>query len=66
MISDRVADLTTDLKADMDEKIKIYKETEYSLTRQLNQIKDQFTSLQSTQEFAKATSHTEHFGIGRL
>jgi len=33
MIGDRVAALTSDLKADMDEKIKIYKETEYSLTR---------------------------------
>lgn len=63
LISQRVSDLTADLKNDMDEKIKIYKETEYSLNRQLNQIKDQFTSLQSNQEFAQATSHTEHYGI---
>lgn len=62
LVSQRVAELTADLKNDMDEKIKIYKETEYSLNRQLNQIKDQFTSLQSNQEFAQATSHTDHYG----
>ena len=62
LVSQRVAELTADLKNDMDEKIKIYKETEYSLNRQLNQIKDQFTSLQSNQEFAQATSHSDHYG----
>ena len=62
LVSDKVAELTADLKNDMEERIKIYKETEYSLNRQLNQIKDQFTSLQSNQEFAQATSNTEHYG----
>ena len=63
LVSDKVVELTADLKNDMEERIKIYKETEYSLNRQLNQIKDQFTSLQSNQEFAQATSHTDHYGI---
>ena len=62
LVSERVAELTMDLKNDLDEKVKVYKETEYSLNRQLNQIKDQFTSLQSNQEFAQATSYTEHYG----
>lgn len=61
LVSQKVSELTAELKNDMDEKIKVYKETEYSLNRQLNQIKDQFTSLQSNQEFAQATSHTDHY-----
>ncbi|KAJ3370301.1 hypothetical protein HDU91_006301 [Kappamyces sp. JEL0680] len=62
MVSDKVMEITMDLKADMEERIKVYKETEYSLNRQLNQVKDQFLSLQSTQEFAQVSSpNTDHF-----
>lgn len=60
---DKAAELTNELRSEMEEKIKMYKDTEYSLNRQLNQTKDQFASLQSNQEFAQATTLTDHFSM---
>ncbi len=66
MVSEKAAEMTKDLKADMDERIRNFKETEYSLNRQLNQIKDQFTALQTNQELAHALSpNTDHFSNWR-
>jgi homeobox protein cut-like len=63
MVNEKVTELTAELHVEMEEKVRVYKETEYSLQKQLNHIKDQFTSLKSNQEYAQATtSNTDLFG----
>ncbi|KAJ3192666.1 hypothetical protein HK101_006149 [Irineochytrium annulatum] len=54
MVTERVLSKEVELKQIMDEKIRIYKETEYSLQRQLNQVKDQLMSLQSSHDITQA------------
>ncbi|KAJ3324599.1 camp-dependent protein kinase catalytic subunit [Boothiomyces sp. JEL0866] len=49
-VNEKVAELTMELKGEFDERIKIYKENEHSLNRQLGHLKDQMTSLKSNQE----------------
>jgi homeobox protein cut-like len=64
MVQDRVQQITKELTNDFSEKLKVYKEQEHSLQKQLNHIKDQFTSLQSNQEFTLATTnHSIAYGI---
>ncbi|KAI9001957.1 CASP C terminal-domain-containing protein [Gaertneriomyces semiglobifer] len=50
MVVEKVSQKETELKQVMDEKIRIYKETEYSLQKQVNQLMDQVASLRSTRE----------------
>ncbi|KAJ3105442.1 hypothetical protein HDU97_008058 [Phlyctochytrium planicorne] len=54
MVAERVSAKEVEIKQMMDEKIRVYKETEYSLQRQLNQAKDQLVSLQSTHDKSQA------------
>ncbi|KAI9097152.1 CASP C terminal-domain-containing protein [Phlyctochytrium arcticum] len=54
MVEQKVAEKEIEIKHAMDEKIRIYKETEYSLQRQVSQLKDQVTSLQTTHEVTQA------------
>ncbi|KAJ3043990.1 hypothetical protein HDV00_003517 [Rhizophlyctis rosea] len=54
MVNEKVAQKEAELKDTMDEKIRIYKETEHSLQRQLNQVKDQLVQLQSTHDTTQA------------
>ncbi|TPX71793.1 hypothetical protein SpCBS45565_g00954 [Spizellomyces sp. 'palustris'] len=54
MVNEKVTQKEAEMKVAMDEKIRIYKETEYSLQRQLSQLKDQMTSLQTTHEVTQA------------
>ncbi|KAJ3415731.1 hypothetical protein HDV05_004195, partial [Chytridiales sp. JEL 0842] len=54
MVNEKVLAKENEMRQAMDEKIRIYKETEYSLQRQLNQVKDQLISLQSTYDVSQA------------
>ncbi|TPX60032.1 hypothetical protein PhCBS80983_g02043 [Powellomyces hirtus] len=63
MVSQKVAQKEVEMKQAMDEKIRIYKETEYSLQRQVSHMKDQITSLQTTHEVTQArlVDHSEKY-----
>ncbi|KAJ3162315.1 hypothetical protein HDU86_004795 [Geranomyces michiganensis] len=63
MVSEKVAQKEIEMKQAMDEKIRIYKETEYSLQRQVSHMKDQITSLQTTHEVTQArlVDHSEKY-----
>ncbi|KAJ3271877.1 camp-dependent protein kinase catalytic subunit [Terramyces sp. JEL0728] len=59
-VNEKVAELTMELKGEFDERIKIYKESEHSLNRQLSHLKDQMTSLKSNQEL-NSTMNADHY-----
>eukprot|EP00842_Homolaphlyctis_polyrhiza_P007099 jgi/Hompol1/979/HPOL_001179-RA len=63
MVAERVAQKEEEMKQIMDDKIKIYKETEYMLNRQLSQLRDQFVNLQSNHDVtqAKLVDDTQKF-----
>ncbi|KAJ3022497.1 hypothetical protein HKX48_006039 [Thoreauomyces humboldtii] len=63
MVGQKVAQKEVEMKQAMDDKIRIYKETEYSLQRQVSQLKDQMTSLQTTHEVTQAqlVDHSEKY-----
>ncbi|KAJ3155194.1 hypothetical protein HDU89_007385 [Geranomyces variabilis] len=63
MVTEKVAQKEIEMKQAMDEKIRIYKETEYSLQRQVSHMKDQITSLQTTHEVTQArlVDHSEKY-----
>jgi trehalose-6-phosphate synthase len=63
MVQERVQKVTIELQSEFREKLTIYKEQEHSLQKQLSHIKDQFTSLQSNQEFTMATNYTSEYGL---
>ncbi|KAJ3211339.1 hypothetical protein HDU82_006109 [Entophlyctis luteolus] len=54
MVAEKVAIKEAEIKRVSDEKIRIFKETEYSLQRQLNLMKDQLSHLQSNHEVTQA------------
>ncbi|KAI9190819.1 CASP C terminal-domain-containing protein [Polychytrium aggregatum] len=54
MVLEKVTQKENEMKQFLDEKIRIYKETEYSLQRQLNQSKDLVLKLQSTNNQTQA------------
>ncbi|ORY39161.1 hypothetical protein BCR33DRAFT_720394, partial [Rhizoclosmatium globosum] len=54
MVSEKVLAKEIEIKQATDEKIRIYKETEYSLQRQLNLLKDQLSTLQSSHDVTQA------------
>ncbi|KAJ3264486.1 hypothetical protein HK104_006464, partial [Borealophlyctis nickersoniae] len=54
MVNEKVAQKENEMKQAMDEKIRIYKETEHSLQRQLSQVKDQLVNLQSSHDVTQA------------
>ncbi|KAI8849504.1 CASP C terminal-domain-containing protein [Chytridium lagenaria] len=54
MVAEKVGAKEAEMKQVLDEKIRVYKETEYSLQRQLNQAKDQLVSLQTTHNNTQA------------
>ncbi|KAJ3093798.1 hypothetical protein HK100_006409, partial [Physocladia obscura] len=54
MVAEKVLAKEIELKAAADEKIRIFKETEYALQRQLNFAKDQLFQLQSTHDVTQA------------
>ncbi|KAJ8328799.1 hypothetical protein QVD99_004545 [Batrachochytrium dendrobatidis] len=54
MVAEKVAQKESEMKQIMDEKIRIYKETEHALNRQLNHLMNQISSLQSNHEVAQA------------
>ncbi|KAI8617389.1 hypothetical protein BC830DRAFT_1227637, partial [Chytriomyces sp. MP71] len=54
MVSEKVLEKEIEIKQATDEKIRIYKETEYSLQRQLNLMKDQLSQLQSSHDSTQA------------
>ncbi|KAJ3248969.1 hypothetical protein HDU78_008355 [Chytriomyces hyalinus] len=54
MVSQKVLEKEIEIKQATDEKIRIYKETEYSLQRQLNHMKDQLSNLQSSHDVTQA------------
>ncbi|KAI8927239.1 CASP C terminal-domain-containing protein [Entophlyctis helioformis] len=66
MVAEKVATKEEEMKLIMDDKIRIYKETEYSLNRQLSQLKDQFTNLKSNHAVtqAKLVDETQQFDEG--
>ncbi|KAJ3049568.1 hypothetical protein HK097_009454 [Rhizophlyctis rosea] len=63
MVNEKVAQKEAEMKETMDEKIRIYKETEHSLQRQLNQVKDQLVQLQSSHDVtqAKLVDHNQQY-----
>ncbi|KAJ3184635.1 hypothetical protein HDU87_004038 [Geranomyces variabilis] len=63
MVTEKVAQKEIEMKQAMDEKIRIYKETEYSLQRQVSHMKDQIISLQTTHEVTQArlVDHSEKY-----
>ncbi|KAI9337541.1 CASP C terminal-domain-containing protein [Obelidium mucronatum] len=54
MVSEKVLAKEIEIKQATDEKIRIYKETEYALQRQLNLMKDQLSNLQSSHDVTQA------------
>ncbi|KAJ3072448.1 hypothetical protein HDU98_003573 [Podochytrium sp. JEL0797] len=54
MVAEKVLAKEIEIKQATDEKIRIYKETEYALQRQLNLMKDQLSSLQSSHDVSQA------------
>ncbi|KAJ1558237.1 hypothetical protein HK096_002771, partial [Nowakowskiella sp. JEL0078] len=63
MVKEKVSTKEVEMKQAMDEKIKIYKETEYSLQRQLNHAKDQLVNLQTSHDVtqAKLVDHSQKY-----
>ncbi|KAI8817411.1 CASP C terminal-domain-containing protein [Fimicolochytrium jonesii] len=63
MVTQKVEQKENEMKQAMDEKIRIYKETEYSLQRQLSQLKDQMMNLQTTHQVTQArlVDHSEKY-----
>ncbi|KAJ3114526.1 hypothetical protein HDU96_001988 [Phlyctochytrium bullatum] len=63
MVTEKVTAKEMELKTVMDEKIRVYKETEYSLQRQLNHAKDQLVSLQVSHDKTQSmlVNHTRQY-----
>ncbi|KAI9336837.1 CASP C terminal-domain-containing protein [Zopfochytrium polystomum] len=63
MVNEKVLAKEVEMKQLMDEKIRIYKESEYSLQRQLNQLKDELVGVKSTNDLhqAKLVDHSRQF-----
>ena len=66
MVASKVLQKEEEMKTLMDEKIRVYKETEYALNRQLSHFKDQLANLQSNHDVtqAKLAKHSETFDHG--
>ena len=63
MVQEKVSDKEKELKQEMDDRIRVYKETEYALERQLQQTKDQVISMQNSNDInqAKLSDNTQKF-----
>lgn len=64
LVQEKVKERETALKEDFNAKLKVYKEREYDLERQLSRLKDQADSLQSNHNSTQATifAHSIKFG----
>ncbi|KAJ3395445.1 hypothetical protein HDU92_005835 [Lobulomyces angularis] len=63
MVQEKVNLKEQELRLDMNDKIRIYKETEYSLQRQLQQTKDQLITIQNSHDMtqAKLSDNTQKY-----
>ncbi|TPX35076.1 hypothetical protein SmJEL517_g02488 [Synchytrium microbalum] len=71
MVSEKVLAKEIEIKTATDEKIKIYKDTEHALQRQLNIVTDQLSSLQATHDAIRSrlvdtSQKTDDEGAARL
>nr|KAJ3421348.1 hypothetical protein HK105_003787 [Polyrhizophydium stewartii] len=66
MVAEKVAQKEEEMKQVMDEKIRIYKETEHVLSRQVSHFKDQLAMLQTNHEVtqAKLVDETQKYDEG--
>ncbi|KAJ1330779.1 hypothetical protein BSLG_009231 [Batrachochytrium salamandrivorans] len=63
MVAEKVAHKEHEMKQIMDDKIRMYKETEHALNRQLNHMMEQVSSLQNTHDVSQArmVDHTQKY-----